>query len=305
MGRGWASITATASLVVLTSISHAADEPSDAERGAARELVYSGDRLAEAGNHQAALERYLAADEIMGVPSTGIEVARSYEKLGRLIEAKAKADDVASYPARDDEPAPFTEARRAAAELSKALAARIPHLVVEVTGAPPNDIVIRVDGLERANGPIDPGDYVVRVEAVGFAPTSEQVAIAEGDEARVALELAPLSGAGAGIDGFDVLAVAGFSLAGVGLVVGAVTGGLSWSATSSLKERCDDDRCPVTEEDELSRANTLATVSDVSFVVMGVGVAAGVLGVLLSLGGDDEADAAAWSLDSNGLTLRF
>lgn len=304
MGRGWASVATTCVMVLVASSSLAADEPSEAERGAARELVYSGDRLAEGGNHQAALERYLAADEIMGVPSTGIEVARSYEKLGRLIEAKAKADEVASYPRRDDEPAPFTEARLAATQLSKALGKRIPNLTIELTGVAPSDVVIRVDGIERGDGPIDPGDYLVRAEAVGYAPASEKVTIADGDDATVTLELSPIAAEG-GIDGFDVMAVAGFSLGGVGLVVGVVTGGLSWSATSSLKERCDGGRCPVAEEDELSRANTLATVSDVSFVVMGVGVAVGVLGVLLSLGDEDEERAAAWHVDPNGLTMRF
>ena len=40
---------------------------------------------------EGALKRYEAAHEIMGVPTTGIEVARTRAKLGQLVEARAVA----------------------------------------------------------------------------------------------------------------------------------------------------------------------------------------------------------------------
>jgi hypothetical protein len=89
------------------------------------------------------------------------------------------------------------------------------------------------------------------------------------------------------------MAIAGFSVAGAGLLVGAVTGGLSLSDAATLRDACPDGACPPELSDTLSRRDTLAHVSTASFALAGVGAVLGVVGVVLSVGGDDTPDGDA------------
>ncbi|MFO0591244.1 MAG: hypothetical protein U0441_27100, partial [Polyangiaceae bacterium] len=70
-------------------------------------------------------------------------------------------------------------------------------------------------------------------------------------------------------------------VAGAGLVVGAITGGITLGAAGDLKKRCPDNHCPNDEQGAFDSANALATVSTATFVIGGVAAAAG--GVLLAL----------------------
>ena len=73
--------------------------PSSPERERARALMDQGDARFEAGAYDAALEAYRAADAIMGVPTTAIEVARVLEKLGRLLQARPPFARWPAFPA--------------------------------------------------------------------------------------------------------------------------------------------------------------------------------------------------------------
>ncbi len=74
---------------------------------------------------------------------------------------------------------------------------------------------------------------------------------------------------------------------GVGIVLGAVTGAMSLSQTSTIQSQCAGNVCPPTlkdgssTNDALSGARTLAAVSDVGFIVGGLFVAAGVVFVVM------------------------
>jgi hypothetical protein len=92
------------------------------------------------------------------------------------------------------------------------------------------------------------------------------------------------------------LAIAGFVIAGVGLGVGAVTGGLSMSAHSSASALCDEDgNCPEEARADHDNSLTLANVSNVGFIVGGVGAVVGIIG-LATGGSDDSGDGATGSL---------
>jgi hypothetical protein len=103
-------------------------EVTAAEKANARELMDRGDDLVEKKQYREALEAYQAADAIMHVPTTGIEVARAQVALGLLVEARETALEVARSPETPGEPAPFAEARDAARQLATALERRIPTL---------------------------------------------------------------------------------------------------------------------------------------------------------------------------------
>src|SRR5262245_66695671 len=83
---------------VMLSSALAVAAPSAQDRERARGFMDLGDDKTAAGDLEGALKAYQAADGIMGVPTTGLEVARALEKLGRLIEARDACVRVTRFP---------------------------------------------------------------------------------------------------------------------------------------------------------------------------------------------------------------
>src|SRR5262249_51365577 len=133
--RRLAAVAAALALTVTFDRAAYAD-PTPAEKETARGLVEEGDRRLEAHDLPGALKAYEAAHAIMGVPSTGVEVAKTLDKLGRLTEARDLALGIAQGPPKPGEPRAFIAARAEAEKLADAIASRIPALVIEVRGAP-------------------------------------------------------------------------------------------------------------------------------------------------------------------------
>jgi len=65
----------------------------------------------------------------------------------------------------------------------------------------------------------------------------------------------------------------GAAVAGVGFVVGTISGLIASSNASTVKDGCPDGRCPPALHDDLDRAQTFGTVSTISFIGAGVGAA--------------------------------
>jgi hypothetical protein len=93
---------------------------------------------------------------------------------------------------------------------------------------------------------------------------------------------------GKGASGGVIVAAVGFTVAGLGGGLGAVTGLMSLSKTSSVKSTCNGNVCPPSSAGDISTAGTLATVSDVGFIVGGVGLAVGVVGVIMLATGSKQ-----------------
>ena len=123
-----------------------------ADKDKAADFVFQGDELREKGDHAGALAKYEAADKIMGVPTTGLEVAKTLMALGRLKEAQGKAKLCAEFPVKKDEPAAFTRARADASKMQVDLLERIPKVRILIKGG--DDAKITVDG-EPAASPTD------------------------------------------------------------------------------------------------------------------------------------------------------
>jgi hypothetical protein len=108
--------------------------------------------------------------------------------------------------------------------------------------------------------------------------------------------------------GTNPLVYIGFGIAGVGVVVGSVTGVMALSKKSSVDEQCVDNRCPPSTHDDIDSGRTLGNVSTIAFVVAGVGAGVGVYG-LLAGGGEPAAEKAGVSpwvgLGSAGVRGKF
>jgi hypothetical protein len=79
---------------------------------------------------------------------------------------------------------------------------------------------------------------------------------------------------------------------GAGLIVGAITGGIAVGDHSNLSSACSGGTCPPSQSSNLSSYHTMGVISDVGFIVGGVGVAAGVVLLLLPSHGDSAPPAA-------------
>jgi len=337
--RRWALVTALAMLAgsaPFTSSAEAwADEPSASDKETARSLMKEGDAAMRDGDAAKALERYEAAKTIVDVPTTRVAVARALEKLGRLIEARSIALGVTRSPPKDSEPAAFAKARTEAQALSKAILPRIASLQIQLDGeVPEQGLRAEIDGKPLYKSVItvarrvDPGEHEVLVAATGYAPVTVTVTLAEGETKIVPVELKERWTEG----GSDVtpaktpvaeeapqdpsdgslspLVPIGFSVAGAGAIFGAITGIISLGKTSDAEAQCVDGRCPTSVQGDLDDAQTMATLSNVGFIVGGVGLGVGIVGLFLSGGGESGGDSASWvqptlGIGSAGVRGRF
>jgi hypothetical protein len=281
----------------------ASAEPSAADKETARGLMATGRADRTKGDLAGALKAFVAADAIMKVPTTGLEVARSQVALGQLVEARDTALQVTRLPVTPHEPPPFKAARDAATALADELQARIPSLTVTVKNVPEGtEAAVAIDDAplpaETMGQPrkLDPGHHVVTAKA-GTAEAKQEIDVAERDTKTVELELpaqaaAPAEAAATpeaapeaagGSSTPKIMVIGGFGLAGVGVVVGSITGILSLSKTNSIKSSpaCEGNVCNPSEDGDLSSAKTTATVSTIAFVAAGVGAAVGVVGLFM------------------------
>lgn len=260
-----------------------------------------GDQKAAAGDYAGALKAYQGADAIMGVPSTGIEVAKMQAKLGKLVEAADTLMRVSRYPERPDEPEPFTAARREAVRLVPEIVERTPAVIITVEEAPADaEITLRIDRvvvpgktLELPHK-VNPGTHLIEASAPGLVG-SQQVTLREGEERGVTLRMVP------GKSSADVpsqpssadispLVWVGFGVGAAGVVVGTITGVLALSQESELEQTCPQQVCAGEGEDDLDSAYALAHVSTVGFIVGGVGATVGLIALLA--GGSEPTESA-------------
>jgi hypothetical protein len=294
-------------LVVLSLAATAHAQPTAADRETARTLMDDGDRKTEAHDDAGALRSYLAADEMMHVPSTAIEVAKTLARMGQLVEARDRSLALLRMPRTDPEPAPFIAARAEAERLAASLAGRIPTLSLRVTGLAANEVpTVRVDGElvppdalplpRRAN----PGTHHVVAAAAGHAEVARDIVLGEGQTATVDLPIgpalvvetpppravvpvplpAPVAELPAASRSPGAATWAALGVGAAGLVVGTIAGILELSKASTLKGECQGNTCPETARGDLDGANTLANVSNVA---LGVGVVGAALGAVLYL----------------------
>jgi hypothetical protein len=306
-----------------------AGEPTVAEKETARRLMDRGyDRLEDA-DLEGALEAFRGADDIMRVPTTSLALGEVQLKLGMLLEAVNALRRAARYPVRDDEPEAFATARSRARELDFQIAKRIPAIRVIVKGGPADDV--KVDGVAIADESVgmpfrvNPGQHVITAERAGYETATATISVEEPHTERVVLELVPSphaerpepaevdpTPAGASEEALPawLLPAVGFGVSGAGLIVGAITGGLSLSQTNELEKACGPRPCSESHRDDYDEVIALANASNVGFAIAGAGAAVGVVGLVLWLVGDDEEagdETARLELGPGGvgLQLRF
>lgn len=297
------------SLVTLTALPAAAD-PSLSEKETARSAMEEGDAKRDKNDLKGALKSYEAADAIMHVPTTGLEVARTQAALGMLLEARETSLRVSRLPVKPNEPPPFVAARKAAEQLSSDLAARIPSITVAFANVEPGQtpqlvfdgeaVPLAAQGAPRKVNPNIPHTIVAKTAS---AEKKETVTVQEKEQRTVTIDFkAPVAAVpptppvggeqpqpqpekpsqGGGIGTGKILMFGGFAVAVIGIGVGSVTGLMSISKESDLEPKCPGGKCPSSVSGDLDSVKSLGTISTISFIVGGVGAGVGVLGLVLS-----------------------
>jgi hypothetical protein len=297
-------------------------QPTAADRETARSLMQEARDLRDKGHAQDALKRFKAADDIMHVPTTGLEVARTQATMGMLVEARDTIANIRKLPSSPSDPAPFLDARAKADELDNTLESRIPALNITVTGGADGETpAIVIDGIPipaAAVGlprKVDPGRHTV--VAKGASGRGEQmVDVKEGEQKDVQVMLTAGGDTSGGDTGDQashtessgdtggpkshsptLVTWIGGGVGAAGLIAGTVSGIMSISLTSQVKKECLASRCVSGTQggNDYASASSLATVSDVTFVVAGVGAAVAIASLIL---GHTEADAPAKAPDN-------
>jgi hypothetical protein len=304
---------AAASLLVATQ---ARAQVSAADRETARSMMQEGRDLRDKGDLKGALQRFKTADDIMHVPTTSLEVARTQVSLGMLIEALDTIAAIRKTPASPDDPAPFKDARVKADELDAQVEGKVPSLTISVTGATEGETpAISIDGASvpaAASGvprKIDPGHHVVTARAMN-GRAKEEVDVAEGEKKDVQLVLV----AGEASEGENPqteqgpesprnvvhtpgpLTYGGIVVGGVGLLAGAITGVMTLSKASSVKSECTGPNKTCTTSSgisDLNSGNSLATVSTVGFAVAGAGAVVAIVSLIVGHRPPESAPATA------------
>jgi hypothetical protein len=302
----------------------------------ARSLYKQGKELRASGDAQGALEKFQAAHALGNTPVTGIELARTYVTVGRIVEAREICLSLARMPVASDETVKSAEARIEAAKLADDLRPRIPTLVVRVGGLAPGESArVSIDGAPvpaaAVSEPqkVNPGKHGV-VARAGEGPSAREadgaLEVSEGQAAELELTFAPVLPAPpppppqspaprlplalSVDDAFPMAAKVGFATMLVAGSAGVVAGLVAIEKKGLLDKACNHDLCDSHGGTaDLATAYSWATASNVGFAVAGVGLAAGVAG-LLSRGHPARAQGGAaqtlWiGLGAAGIHGRF
>jgi hypothetical protein len=313
--RSFAALLFLAALAPASALA----QVSDADKGTARELTLQGYDALKNNDYAAAADRFARADSLYHAPTITLGLARARAGLGKLVSAQELYSRVAHETVPADASASFTNAVEDAKRELVALTPRLPGVVINVKGA--DGAKVTLDGTDVPSAawgvrrPADPGEHVVRALAVGFSPVEVKVTLVEGKAEAVTLELKPGPGgpaalplagaptvAPAGGPAFGVtplpglppdqpdtsgptrrlVGFVGIGLGGVGIIVGAATGGLAASKHSSIAAQCTNGTCPIssmsTIQPQINNYDTLGTISTVGIVA---GAALAVTGVIL------------------------
>ena len=253
----------------------------------------------------------------MPAPTIRLAQARAEVQIGRLIAAQQHMLDAAHSPAKAGQPPSWAAARKDAANEASALNARFASLELSIAPASVAPIVtidgqsVAATTLSVPRA-LNPGAHAVHVEASGFRTIDQSVTLHEGERQKLdfTLESAepvaqpappppvqptiapppivteppqppppppPAEPSQPTTSGSLALSVTGFSVAGVGLIVGSAMGIASLSTVSDLKSACNGKSCSSDLASKGDEAKTQGNISTVAFIFAGGGLSVGIL----------------------------
>ena len=285
------------------------------------ELWAEGSAAFQAGNYDLAADRFDRVYQIDRAPTTGLWVARSLERAGKLLEALDRYREVSDQPWSGDITQSAWEAKRAAQSEASRLTPLIPSVRVELRGAAADQVSIRLNeralpaGLVGVRRLVNPG--TVRVEGEAGGQRVEQLVVVERGETktvtldftrkvsnaeRASLRAPPRPST----DFRRVRRTAGYISIGVGgaaLLTGAMFGYLALRDGDNLDRDCPGRVC---SSSLASRVDTYESEKQISTIGIVSGLALGAAGLALYLSVPNErkpAPALRVGLSGRGLAF--
>jgi hypothetical protein len=282
------------SALLVCFLSGYAHAQSAADLETARTLYTEARNARDAGNFKEALEKFRGAYAVAATPITAIDLAKAEVQAGRLLEAREVLLSVARIKVKPTESEGSKFARAEAETLAEQVRVRIPSIVIQFVPAlsasaeAPSLSVdgaampIETVGLARK---VNPGSHtiVVTQAAAGEVQKGTAAKLPQPERAKEPRDM-------------KSLVYAGFGVAGAGVVLGTISGIVSFSKSSSLNDLCKGTQCVPAAQSVVSSGRTWATISTVSFVVAGLGAGAGIAGLLLSSPAQAQPTKAGASL---------
>jgi hypothetical protein len=311
--RLWAVLFGCSLTVSWTSVT-CADEVRD--RAAARTAADQGADAFEQGNHARALELFSRAERLFHAPPHLLFMARSLEKLGRLVEARETYLKLVSEKLPAGAPSAFKKAQAAGESELNAIEGRLSYVTLRVHGDDGESALASMDGAQLPAAmvgisiPVDPGTHVFSARSPRARSSEVKVTLQEGARQTVELvlseavapspartpvketaspaepaELEPRSrrpGSSQGTWGFVTLGV-GAGIAGVG--TGFMIASLNSRSESDRIFACNDtSSCTVEQKAEISELDADSErnrrIATAGFIAGGAVMATGIILVL-------------------------
>ena len=304
-------------LIALAAPRFTRAQPSQQQLDAARALAEAGLELYKKKDYAAAYERFRGAEDIFHAPPHLLFMARCKVEVGELARARVIYLELAEEDLGEDAPEAFRDDQKTASEELAALEPRVPRVTVRVSGEGAAEAQITIDGNPMIGAGeatfVDPGTRLVAA-AVGDRKADQAVTLAAGDKIEVALTLPPpakeepkvIEKHEADLGWVPPAIVLG--IGGVGLIVGAVAGGIALGKADDLKAACPDlTMCPEENQPIEEEARTFGALSTIAFVAGGAIAAGGVTWLLIVLMSDDSASETGEAIEATpgGLRVRF
>jgi hypothetical protein len=122
-------------------------KPSSEEaRATARALTEAGIKLFNAGQYSMAALKLEESFRVLPLPPSGLWSARTFVKLGKLVEASERYQAVIKLPKAPVETEDEHKARMEAERERAALLPKVPLLHIQVQGANRDDVAVTLDG---------------------------------------------------------------------------------------------------------------------------------------------------------------
>ncbi|HLK37371.1 MAG TPA: tetratricopeptide repeat protein [Polyangiaceae bacterium] len=300
------------------------------QREQAQSRFLKGKALLDGHQYEQALTELRASYEIVASPNTRLEVARSLEGLGRLVEAYAEfGRTVTEAKELAGEDRRYSRASAAASLERSELEFKLGFVSLAIQNAAESTrVTVGGEELRRAAwgepAPVAPGLTEVVVETPGRSPVRQTVTLAAGQRGVLTLD----AQSGAAIEPSPPppepadtatpappeapadhawMRTSAYVAAGVGaagLVAFGVFGAMAKSTYDDLQSSCGANPCPSSKADEISSGKTKQLVANVGLAVGILGAVSGVTLFVLSPRGRTAQTGTALVVSPGWLGVR-
>ncbi len=313
-------------LVLALSLLWHSEARADA-KSRAKEFARSGMTAFKRGNYKKAIQRIRLAEAEYHAVTHIVYIGRSQRALGKLVEAYNAYISVVAERLEDDAPPSFFKSQQLASAEAAELLPQVATVRVVPHGVAQDGATVTIGEFTMTSSrllhplAVEPGRHRVTGRSPDADDVHAEVVAATGKtrivELRFERRTAPTSPSTSpssrpstpsgddrsGWSGLSIGAAAALSFAGVGLVVGTITGAMSTSQVDDIRSQCqgpDMNDCPAALEPDAKAARTLGTTSTISFIAGSAAVALGVVLLVLDL----SADETQGSLATPSLSVR-